>query len=262
MAHTEAAAFLNAIHDTLACQSDLSPENPKVNSCLGRLIATLQDWQRRGYGSDLADHPDFTDLACSLPALCAKAECEMEKWWCRRILASDCKGVQALAAFWYLDNYEALCRVELGLLGNMRKPGFAFLGSGALPLTAILMAQRSPDMEITCVDCDGEACTMAQELVSLLGLSRRITIENADACAYRAEADETIICASLLDAPSIFSHLDACNIKRLVLRDAEGAYRFCYRPAQLPGPEFVERAKSPLSADRINTSRYFEARPS
>ena len=260
MAHTEAAAFLNAIHDTLACQSDLSPENPKVNSCLSQLVATLQEWQQCGYGSDLADHPDFTELACTLPDLCARAECEMEKWWCRRILANDCKGVQALAAFWYLDNYEALCRAELQLLGDRRETCFAFLGSGALPLTAIVLAQQAPDMEVTCVDCDGEACMMAQELVSLLGLSRQIMIENADARAYRTSADETIICASLLDAPGVFSHLDSCNVKRLILRDAEGPYRFCYRPARLPGPEFIERSKSALSAERINTSRYFEAR--
>jgi hypothetical protein len=259
MAHTKASAFLNTIHDTLASQTDLSPENPKVNSCLNRLVATLQDWQRCGYGAALADHPDFSGLAAALPDLCARAECEMEKWWCRRILASDCRGVQALAAFWYLDNYRSLCRAELALIGHAGETRFAFLGSGALPLTAILLAQSSPGAEVACVDCDGEACEMAQMLVSLLGLSRQITIENSDACAWEPRADETVICASLLNAPGVFSHLDACNVQRIIVRDAEGPYRFCYRPAQLPGPEFVERSKSPLSAERINTSRYFEA---
>jgi hypothetical protein len=260
MAHSEAASFLNAIHDTLHSQSDLSPENPKVNSCLSRLVATLQDWQRCGYGADLADHPDFAGLACSLPGLCAKAECEMEKWWCRRILASNCRGVQALAAFWYLDNYRSLCRAELDLLGHLHSGGFTFLGGGSLPLTAILLAQQLPDTEVTCIDCDGDACDMAHELVSLLGLSRQITIANSDARAWRPRADDTVICASLLDAPGIFGHLDACSVKRVIVRDAEGPYRFCYRPAALPGPDFVERAKSPLSAERINTSRFFEAR--
>jgi hypothetical protein len=261
MAHSEAATFLNAIHDTLDSQSDLSPANPKVNSCLSRLVATLQDWQRCGYGSELADHPDFAGLACSLPGLCARAECEMEKWWCRRILASNCRGVQALAAFWYLDNYRSLCRAELELLGYRDAAGrFTFLGSGSLPLTAILLAQQSPETEVTCVDCDGDACDLAQELVSLLSLSQQITIANSDACTWRPGTEETVICASLLDAPGIFGHLGACSVKRMIVRDAEGPYRFCYRPAELPGPEFVERAKSPLSAERINTSRYFEAR--
>lgn len=260
MAHTEAAEFLNTIHDTLANQSDLSPENPQVNSCLNRLVATLQDWQRSGYGAELADHPDFSELACALPDLCAKAECEMEKWWCRRILASECKGVQALTAFWYLDNYQSLCRAELDLLDQSHANRFAFLGSGALPLTAILLAQQSSDIEISCVDCDGEACALADQLVLLLELSHQITIENRDASTYQPQTEEAVICASLLDAPGIFDHLGACNIRRLIVRDAEGPYRFCYRPAKLPGPEFVERSKSPLSAERINTSRYFEAR--
>ncbi|MBX2805776.1 MAG: hypothetical protein KTR19_07380 [Hyphomicrobiales bacterium] len=259
MEHFEAAAFLTSIHDTLATQSDLSPENPKVNSCLSRLVATLQDWQRNGYGAALADHPEFASLAEALPDLCARAECEMEKWWCRRILASDCKGAQALAAFWYLGNYQSLCHAELQMLGQAPGRRFAFLGSGALPLTAILLAQDSPDIEVSCVDCDGDACMMASDLIAVLGLSRQILVENCDALDYKPETDRTVICASLLHAPDIFEHLDDCNTRRMIVRDAEGPYRFCYRPAQLPGPEFIERSRSPLSAERINTSRFFEA---
>lgn len=259
MAHAEAAEFLHAVHEELACQSDLSPENPKVNSCLNRLVATLQAWHQSGFGAALPDHPDFSKLASALPRLCARAECEMEKWWCARILASNCRGAQALTAFWYLDHYRALCRAELDLLGTAAGGRFVFLGSGALPLTAILMAQHLEQIEVTCVDCDEEASFLAGELVSLLGLSRQIRIKPMDANVFRPAADETVICASLLDAPGIFRHLEDCRIRRLIVRDAEGPYRFCYLPARLPGPAFSERAKSPLSAQRINTSRYFEA---
>ena len=77
---------------------------------------------------------------------------------------------------------------------------------------------------------------------------------------YRPRPDETIICASLLRAPGLFAALQERRARRLIIRDAEGPYRFCYRPATLPARGFVERAKSPLSAQRINTSRYFEAR--
>ncbi len=261
MSEAGAIAFLQGIYDTLARQTDLSPDNGKVNLCLRRLVAVLQFWQSAGFGARLADRPDLAALAEGLPQLCGAAECEMEKWWCRRILASECPAVQALAAFWYLDNYKALCNEEMRLLGDARATRFVFMGSGALPLTAILLAQRDMHAEIACVDWDAEACRLASGLIRLLGLSDRIGVTQTDALGYRPHPDDTVICASLLDAPGLFEHLRASGSRRLILRDAEGPYRFCYRSARLPGHPFVERARSPLSADRINTSRYFEAVP-
>jgi hypothetical protein len=258
MTQADAITFLKDARDTLARQSDLSPENPAVNRCLSRLVATLRAWQTAGFGTDLADAPELADVARDLPALCARAECEMEKWWCRRILASDCPGAQALAAFWYLDAYEALCRAELQLLQIQPADGFAFLGSGALPVTAILLAQRCPEMRITCVDSDGEACELAERLFRLPGLAGRVAVKEIEAETYRPEPEETVICASLLQAPGLYEHLHARQIHRLIVRDAEGPYRFCYRPAPLPRHGYVERAKSAACPERINTSRYFE----
>ncbi len=257
--HANAARFLRATHGTLASQADLSPNNPQVNRCLGRLVATLKAWQATGFGWHLAEHPELADLADDLPRLCARAECEMEKWWCRKILASGCPGAQALAAFWYVDEYEALCQAELALLGKAPGERFAFLGSGALPLTAILLARSGPEIRVRCVDCDEDACELADRLIALLGLRQRIEVVLADAGEHVPASGETLICASLLDAPDLFEALHERCAERLIIRDAEGPYRFCYRPARLPGPGFVERAKSAPSPERINTSRYFEA---
>jgi hypothetical protein len=258
MTQADAIAFLNTARDTLARQSDLSPDNPHVNTCLRGLVATLQRWQRAGFGETLADLPALAGAARDLPALCGKAECEMEKWWARRILASDCPGAQALAAFWYLDAYEALCRAELRLIGDSATGEFVFLGSGALPVTAILLAGSAPRGRVICIDCDGEACELAARLVALLGLSERVTMIAAEAQSYCPAPDATVICASLLQAPSLFEHLRERRTRRLIVRDAEGAYRFCYRQARLPGGYYAERAKSRPSPERINTSRYFE----
>ena len=260
MYQADAIAFLKATHRTLAEQEDLSPNNPEVNNCLGALVATLRAWQAAGFGAELADHPDLADIAAGLPRLCAAAEAEMEKWWCRKILADPCPGAQALAAFWYLDEYRALCRSELALLGDRRAERFAFLGCGALPVTAILLAQTAPGICVECVDRNGEACELAAGLIALLGLAGRVKVSEGDARDYRPSAEETLICASLLHAPGLYARLADANAERLVIRDAEGAYRFCYRPAPLPGRGFVERAKSPISTRRINTSRYFERR--
>jgi hypothetical protein len=105
-----------------------------------------------------------------------------------------------------------------------------------------------------------ESCTLSERLLKLLGLSERIEVERADAEHYEARADETLICASLLDAPSLFELLPRRRVRHLIIRDAEGPYRFCYRPARLPGSAYAELAKSEISHDRINTSRYFALR--
>jgi hypothetical protein len=158
----------------------------------------LRSWQARGFGEDLAERPGLAEAASELPRLCAIAECEMEKWWCRKILASECPGAQALQAFWYLNEYEALHRAEVELLGGKGGGRFAFLGSGALPVTAILIARDSAETSVACVDCDGEACELAERLIALMGLKDRIAIVDSDAETYPYEPEETIICASLL----------------------------------------------------------------
>lgn len=259
MQHADAVAFLIATHRTLARQQDLSPNNPEVNTCLGALVATLRAWQEAGFGAELCGDPDLADVAAGLPRLCGAAEAAMEKWWCRKILASPCAGAQALAAFWYLDEYRALCRSEIALLGDRPAERFAFLGSGALPVTAILLAQSPPGIRVECVDCDGEACELAARLIALLGFGHRVAVAEGDARDYRPGPGEAVICASLLDAPGLYPRLAELRTERLLIRDAEGIYRFCYRPAPLPDSGFVERAKSPVSARCINTSRYFEA---
>ncbi len=261
MNHANAIAFLREVHALLACENDLSPENPRVNETLGRLVATVKSWQRHGFGSDLPDSAEAGIFAESLPPICARAECEMEKWWARQILASDCPGAQALTAFWYLDEYKALCGSELTLIGSRTPDRAIFLGSGALPVTAILMARSRPDLSVVCVDCDGDACELAERLIAALGLSGRIAVENCMAEDFTACSSDTIICASLLQAPSLFDRLWRRRVQRLIVRDAEGPYRFCYRPARLPRHGYAESARSGMATDRINISRYLEWRP-
>lgn len=259
MDRSQAIAFLQHSYVSLARQTDLSPNNPQVNSTLGKLIISLAEWQRRGFGSDLADDPSLAEVSIGMPLLCNRAECEMEKWWCRRILADSCPALQSLAAFWYLDGYRALHTAEIKLLGDDNATHFTFLGSGALPITAILLAQNLNEARIRCIDCDAEACELAERLIAVLGLSEQINIQQTLAENYFSVPGDIAICASLLHAPALFSRLKQAKAERLIVRDAEGPYRFCYRPAQLPGEGYIERAKSPLSPERINTSRYFEA---
>ena len=55
--HTDAVRFLKATHDTLARQTDLSPDNGQVDALLGRLVAMLKGWHAAGFGHDLPSVP-------------------------------------------------------------------------------------------------------------------------------------------------------------------------------------------------------------
>jgi hypothetical protein len=126
-------------------------------------------------------------------------------------------------------------------------------------MTAIVLAGADPQLEMRCIDCDGEACELAERLTRRLGLADRIGICEGRGEDFAPRSGETVICASLLRAPGLFAALRKGGVKRLLVRDAEGVYRFCYRQAELPGDGFVERGRARPSHGRINTSRYFEA---
>lgn len=253
-----AIAYLNDTYQTLRSQTDLSPDNEIVTHRLHDLVATLGDWHRAGFGADLADDPALAAAHANLPPICAAAEHELEKWWCRKALASDIPE-DVLAGFWYLPNYLSLCNAEAALTGHDALREAVFLGCGALPMTAILFARCDEHARLACIDADAEACKLAECLVHRLHLEQRIAIHNGRAEECNAPPAATVICASLLDAPGLYDHLAACGISRLLVRDVEGVYRWLYRPADLPGPEFRQRARTAMSPERINITRYFAA---
>jgi len=250
-----AIAYLNDAWATLRRQDDLSPDNPTVTDCLRHLVATLRAWHLAGFGP-LADEPALAEAQSELPRLCGAAECDLEKWWCRRALASEAPE-NTLSDFWYLPNYVSLRDAETELAGQAALRNSVFLGCGALPLTAILLAQADETARLRCVDADGEACALADALIRALGLSQRIEVHHGRAETCTIPDGATVICASLLDAPGLYAHLAEAGVTRLLIRDVEGVYCWLYRPAAPPGPPFRERGKTALSAKRINITRDF-----
>lgn len=258
MARLEAVGYLREIYDLLAEQQDLTPNNPIVTASLQNLVDTLRRWQSLGW-DDFPEEPALADVRAGLPALCGLAECEMEKWWARKILSDPCPAVRALAPFWYLADYRSLCRAEIGLIDREGYLDIALLGCGAMPLSAIYFAEANPETIVRCVDCDGEACQYAYELIAALGLSARIEVIECLAEQFPVSPGETVVCTSLLRAPGLYQHLRNRQVTRILLRDAEGPYRWLYAPARTPGPGFREWGRTPPSSAHINTSRYFVA---
>lgn len=241
-------------YHVLSRESDLSPHNAKITETLTHLVRTLTHCQHcPAVCEDLLNAPDLaTERAC-LPELCGRAECAMEKFWARKFIAD---ATPDLNQFWYMAEYRALCDAEMELFRHRSYARISFLGSGALPLTAFILAQRFPATKIVCVDYDAEACVLASTLAEKLELD--IDVIRMDAKDYRPVVNELVICASLLcGGMTVYETLSRQPDCDLLLRDSESAYRFLYKQARLPEAHFREVSKTGTDARRINTSRYY-----
>jgi hypothetical protein len=239
----------------LSTEQNLSPHNERITRSLTHLVRTLTKCQSPELVRFLMDTPDLKTEREGLPALCGRAECEMEKYWARRLIT---RPACDLTEFWYFPEYTELCRAEINLFKQKEFSRISFLGAGALPLTAFLLARHCPKTKIACIDYDPEACVLAEQLSRKLGLKGRVSAHYMDALEYVPEGNELVICASLLQGrEQIYRHLQGHD-GALIVRDSEGPYQYLYKAAELPRHRFREIAKTSADALRINTSRYYE----
>ena len=251
-----AAHAIRNSYAILRKESDLSPHNAHITHTLTHLVHILKHCHAPETSSHLLEREDLSDARQHLPTLCGTAEGEMEKYWARKILA-DKHG--SLEKFWYYSEYCALCNAETSLIGKQSFNSVSFLGSGALPVTAFLLARNLPETKkIICIDFDKQACELSEKLVRKLNLADRVSVQCMDALKYVPEKNELVVCASLLQGrQDVYQRLERHNCA-LMVRDAEGAYQFLYKAAELPQSGFREVAKTAVDPSRINTTRYYE----
>ena len=248
-----------AIQDSyavLSSEQDLSPHNPRITTSLTKLVSTLTQCQCPVMCEYLLTTSLLETERNQLPGLCGEAECEMEKYWARKLIAAHQPD---LNDFWYIAEYKALCDAETNMIAGRLFNRISFLGAGALPLTAFFLAQNAPQAKIICVDYDAEACDLSAQLTRKIGLSDRIEIQQKDAAVYQPAENELVICASLLqNSQAVYANLEKRPDCDLLIRDAEGSYRFLYRQARLPSTSFRQVCKTAVDSRRINTSRYYQ----
>ncbi|WP_018333796.1 nicotianamine synthase family protein [Actinomycetospora chiangmaiensis] len=160
---------VRALHEALAACTDLAP-GPRTDDLFGRLVALAVDPSAaRDADAVLAD-PAVRTLLPELRQLCAAGEFELERHWARRVVAAPDPAAE-LARFPYHQNYVDLTRLEhhavSGLVGD-QVGRVLFVGSGPLPLTSLLLAERY-GCEVDNLDRVPEAVALADTLASALG---------------------------------------------------------------------------------------------
>lgn len=171
------ASEIRALYEAIRLQPSLKP-SPEINRLFSRLVAIA-------LSPETADHALTPAETAHLQQLCSRAEYELELHWAKRIVQSG-DAPSELRAFPYYANYEALTKLEwftLRSCQNHDDHSVLFVGSGPLPLTAILLAQSYVD-QVTILDYDESACDISRQLVNKLGLATRITVVQADAAAF------------------------------------------------------------------------------
>ncbi|PWU16951.1 MAG: hypothetical protein C5B49_09775 [Bdellovibrio sp.] len=250
--------FIRSVHQTLASQKDFSPENPIINETLGPFVRLLIAIHDQEWASELTKNPLLSTALEELPGLCGRAEYAMEQFWCRYFLRQKSLTIDSLKEFWYFDNYRDLVRSEIELLDDdlTSDSHIMKLGSGPLPMTALLFAIEKPDLRITCVDRDRTACTLSTALIHRLGLADRINVIHGNAEKQDFRPNDVVIRASLLRSPGLYKALAQRKIQALLVRDAEGVFEFCYRPSALPAGYSAHRRT--FTCGTINFTHLFK----
>jgi hypothetical protein len=252
----QAVEFLKTTCTRLAQGKQSGILSGKSIQAIRQLDSALRHWQSIPLGQDLLDDPSLQDVLHDLPLYTARIEFEFEKKACREILAGNQPRATALKSLAFIHNYEALIRDEMNMLEAVPAK-FVFLGSGALPFSAVLLAQLNPSACITCIESDDEACALSTAFLVMMGMTHRISVIQSRAEYYASSGSETIFCAALLRLQPGSQPAFYRNAQSLMVRDAEGVARFFYRQAQLPGKDFREAARTEASSRRLNFTRHF-----
>lgn len=214
-------------------QTDLQP-SPHVNALFTELVAEATNPQ-----SPVTHLP--TELLHRVRAVCGAGETNLERHWAKQIIANPTE----LQHFPYLENYRQMLRSEGPALARVIGPGapIAFVGSGPLPLTAILLARSGFD--VTILDSDAEAVKLGDAVIT-------ITNTHETASALLPGAPNPIRSTHCAAEDHDYSHYSAVVVAALVGASHDATYRILQIVAKTLPPHGLLAARSvPLDGRRL-----------
>lgn len=227
-------AFIREANELLQQEIDLSPANQRVVDIVSRLSARL----RAGYFPEeieaILDNEYIRMNLRSLQHKLSEAECLAELDASRHI----CQTKQAVIADrlpnWNI--YMELVGKELSILrqlslrdGRADEAPIVFVGSGSLPLSAIIL-HLCGNAEVICVELDAAAYKASRALLKCLGLSNEITVVMMDGADFNYSSYKRIFVASLVqNKEAVLEQINRTASDPLVaVRTAEGIKQMMY----------------------------------
>ncbi len=150
----------------------------------------------------------------------------------------------------YLARYRGLAAAEVALARVGPADRVAFVGAGALPITALEYI-RTTGCHVDGIEILGERAEAARAVIDRLGFSERLTMINADGRTVDF-SEYSVILVGVLAEPkaAIFARLagTAAPEARVICRTTEGLRQLIYRPT---APESL----LPYQAQAISRAR-------
>ena len=235
--NTELKKRIHELYITLSSAPSLQPAE-EINVAFNELVELSSEASNQTTAELLSD-PEIQSIMPRLRAMCSEGEGHLEAAWATKITQDKHPSI-TLEEFPYYENYLKLTELEyrsLSLVGNRPMKRVLFVGSGPLPLSAILLAQQYGLM-VDNIDNDADAVASSKKLINRLGLSDSVGVTQADAISFTCYNDyDAIFLASLVGLDSTTKQAIIARIQSqmkqgglLVARTAHGLRTLLYPP--------------------------------
>ncbi len=210
-------------------QDDFSPSE-KINTLFSKFISQIA-----ASSDSYFDKLISSEKILEIRLISQHAEFLLEKEWAKKIISHEV----SLEMFPYFENYRLLVTCEYQKIKyflHTQKP-ILFVGSGPLPLSAILYAKFF-SLSVVCVERDLEALELSQKVITSLGLTEKITFIHADVFEmsefnlYNFVFVGAAVGISFSEKKELFLHLSK-YFDFLVFRSIQGLRELLYAPVPL-----------------------------
>lgn len=231
----QVAELIRVIGETWASLRS-APHGIPILPAVREAVEKLRQHVRQPYSPEqvrqVLEHGDVSRLHAGLLAKLAAAEGGMELSDALELGGRPRLKLADLGELISWKVYETLVGQEMELLEGLRpEPGLpiAFVGSGPLPLSALLLHLRL-GCPVTCVDSDPEACDASRRLIGRLGLEEGIRVVREEGAFFDYAPYSAVFVASLVTGKAgVLGRIRSTRPDAvLAVRTAEGMRRLMY----------------------------------
>jgi len=183
--------------------------------------------------SDPDDAELLTQLAPLLPNLCRlyeRFETELEIAFVHATLSAK----EPLDNYTLFHRFEILVSEEVTLAQLAPKDEVAMIGSGPLPITAILLSSRF-GLRVTAIERDRHAAALSRRVIERFGLENKIRV-NTEAGEKAVIGEACCVLVAILAQPKraiLENLLRVCHASTTVIcRTSQGIRQALYRPTE------------------------------
>lgn len=159
-------------------------------------------------------------------------ECRVEKNKAQELINTQ----QTLESYFFWADYQALIESEWRLIEDYaatlgRNPHdmrFAFIGSGAMPVSPLMLAERT-DHPVICVDADEEANGIAKNFLNMIGRQDKLVIHQGYAQDFDYTDIDIVFMASLINPKAeVLQHINSFNVSGILARSVCDGFCMIY----------------------------------